>query len=156
MSDWSGVKFSKMFMSWEWLSNRERKKKRLFLRGHSCIDASRVLEIMFVPFRCRFDDAVFTRPAVVVVALLVLCYHFQIFDVVFLLFHLLLQDGCIVGRGRENRNFVWNKWRGVTISLRTGGQGHPITSLSLAHPTHRHTHKVTTGASKMRVFAIFN
>ena len=34
-----------------------------------------------------------------------------------------------------------NKWRGVTISLRTGGQGHPTPIHTPTHPQHSNIHK---------------
>ena len=43
-----------------------------------------------------------------------------------------------------------NKWRGVTISLRTGGQGHPTPNYI---PCPSHMHKKP---SKMLIFALFD
>ena len=36
---------------------------------------------------------------------------------------------------------IKNKWRGVTMSLRTGGQGHPIPIHTSTHPPHANLHK---------------
>ena len=52
-----------------------------------------------------------------------------------------------------------NKKRGVTISLRTGGQGHPNPIHpyhTLPYPTYPYTQTITTAASEMRVFALLN
>ena len=53
-------------------------------------------------------------------------------------------SSCVQGKSRVKcgvLRFYENKWRGVTISLRTGGQGHPTPIHTPTHLQHSNIHK---------------
>ena len=71
---------------------------------------------------------------------------------------------CLLGlynieEARVSLSYSWcNKWRGVTVSLRTGGQGHPTTSLTptTTPTTLQHTDRQYQLQLHMYVFFAFS
>ena len=66
-----------------------------------------------------------------------------------------------VGRGfhpppnTQNHNYSINKWCGVTISLRTGGQGHTTSINTLPNPMLTHTRSILTNSIIIARFHTF-